>query len=72
MVSSASITMADRQLGQPFYYVTRQLVHLGLGLVLALLVLQVKLSVWERGSFVWLALAWRCWPWCWCRVSVAK
>ncbi len=57
MVSSASITMADRQLGQPFYYVTRQLIHLGLGLVLAVLVLQVKLTVWELGSFIWLALA---------------
>jgi cell division protein FtsW len=57
MVSSASITMADRQLGQPFYFVLRQGIHLGLGLLLAALVLRVKLVVWERGSFVWLALA---------------
>jgi cell division protein FtsW len=57
MVSSASITMADRQLGQPFYFVLRQAIHLGLGLLLAALVLRVKLVVWERGSFVWLALA---------------
>ena len=57
MVSSASITMADRQLGQPFYYTLRQGIHIGLGLLLTALVLQIKLVVWERGSFVWLALA---------------
>lgn len=57
MVSSASITMADRQLHQPFYYAIRQALYIGLGLLLALVLLQVKLSVWERGSFVWLSLA---------------
>ncbi len=57
MVSSASITIADRQLDQPFYYALRQALYIGLGLILALLVLQVKLVVWERGSFVWLAVA---------------
>lgn len=57
IVASASITMADRQLGQPFYYAVRQGVYIGLGLLLAWLVLQVKLSYWERGSFLWLTLA---------------
>lgn len=57
MVTSASVTMADRHWQQPFYYALRQAVYMGLGLGLAALVLQIKLSVWERGSFVWLALA---------------
>ena len=57
MVASASVTMADRQLGQPFYYAIRQGVYIALGLGLGWIVLQIKLTHWERGSFIWLSLA---------------
>jgi cell division protein FtsW len=48
MVASASITTADRQLGQPFYYLIRQSLYAGLGLSVAVLVLKVPLAFWER------------------------
>ena len=35
MVASASITFADRDLGQPFYYAMRQAVYIGIGVMLA-------------------------------------
>ena len=33
MVASASITVADRQMGHPFYYLYRQLIATGLGVM---------------------------------------
>lgn len=53
MVSSASITIADRQLSDPFYYSSRQLSYIGLALVAAIFVLQVPLARLERFS-LWL------------------
>ena len=57
MVASASVTMADRQLGQPFYYAIRQGIYIAMGLGLGWILLQIKLTHWERGSFIWLSLA---------------
>lgn len=48
MVGSASISIADRQTGEPFYYLTRQLMTLGLSMALALVALRVPLDFWER------------------------
>lgn len=53
MVSSASITIADRQLSDPFYYSSRQLSYIGLALVAVIFVLQVPLARLERFS-LWL------------------
>ncbi len=50
MLASASISIADRQLGQPFYYLQRQLMYLGLGGLAALLVLNLRLELWERSG----------------------
>jgi cell division protein FtsW len=50
MVTSASITSADREIGQPFYYLIRQVVYLGAGLAAALACLLVPLHFWERVS----------------------
>ncbi|WP_317623083.1 putative lipid II flippase FtsW [Thiohalomonas denitrificans] len=48
MIGSASVAIADRQTGEPFYYLWRQFAYAGLGLTLALGVLRVPLSVWEK------------------------
>lgn len=50
MVASASITIADRTYGQPFYFLERQALFVGLGLLAGLPVLRVPLEVWERLS----------------------
>jgi cell division protein FtsW len=63
MVGSASVAIADRQLGDSSYYLIRQCVFAGAGLFLGWLVLRVPLHVWERsgpillvGALVLLAL----------------
>ena len=50
MVGSASIAIADRELGQPFYYLIRQSIYVALGLSIASVVLFIPLSIWERFS----------------------
>jgi cell division protein FtsW len=57
MVASASITVADRQLGQPFFYLYRQLIATGLGVMAAMFMLKVRLANWERASMWLLGLA---------------
>ena len=53
MVASASITVADRQMGQPFFYLYRQLIATGLGVVALMFMLKVRLANWERAG-MWL------------------
>ena len=48
MVGSASISLADRQTGEPFYYLMRQALTVGAGLVIGVLVLRLPLETWER------------------------
>jgi cell division protein FtsW len=48
MVGSASVAIADRQLGDPFYYLIRQCIFAGVGVMLGWLLLRVPLHVWER------------------------
>lgn len=48
MTGSASIGISDRETQQPLYYVIRQMLYLGVGLVAALCVLNLRLSVWQR------------------------
>ncbi len=52
MVSSASITMADRELGHPFYYALRQAVFIGLGGAAGLGLFRVRLALLERMGMV--------------------
>jgi len=56
MVGSSSITIAERELGQPFYYLLRQAIYIGVGLVLALAVLRTRLIYWEKAGAALLAL----------------
>jgi cell division protein FtsW len=48
MVASASITIADRELGQPFYYALRQAIFLGAGVGLGVTLFRVRLVLLDR------------------------
>ncbi len=48
MVASASISIAERQTGQPFYYLWRQALFVGIGLLAGVAVLRLRLVYWER------------------------
>ncbi len=48
MVASASIAIAERQTGQPFYYFWRQALFVAAGLFAGMLVLRARLVYWER------------------------
>ena len=48
MVGSASISIADRNNGTPFYYLYRQLLATGLGVFLGALVLLIPMKLWEK------------------------
>lgn len=52
MVGSASITIADKRFGQPFYYLARQTAFLGIGLACGWLVYRTPLVYWRRISGV--------------------
>ena len=47
MVSSASISIAERQFEDPFYYLWRQLIAMGLGTVAALIILRIPMAFWQ-------------------------
>ncbi len=57
MVASASITFADRDLGQPFYYAMRQAIYIGIGVLLAFPVYRVRLALLEQSGLVLLIAA---------------
>ena len=48
MVGSASVAIAERQAGQPYYFLLRQAAYSGMGLFFGALVLRVPMSAWER------------------------
>jgi cell division protein FtsW len=48
MLASASIAVAEKNYGDPFYYLNRQVLFLGMGLVLGLVVYQVRTDFWQR------------------------
>lgn len=50
MIASASAGIAERQLSDPGYYFSRQLLYVAVGLVAAWLAWRIPLSVWERSG----------------------
>ncbi len=48
MIASASAGIAERQLGVPAYYLTRQILYVGVALLLSWVAWRIPLSVWER------------------------
>ena len=57
MVASASITLADRELGQPFYYAIRQSIYIACGLLAGVLLFRVQLLLLERSGMTLLLSA---------------
>ena len=56
MVASASVSLADRQFGQPFYYSIRQFLFIVAGVSAAILVMRTRLLYWEKGGVVLLVI----------------
>jgi cell division protein FtsW len=50
MVASASITIADREYGAPFFFFKRQLAFVALGLVIASVMYRIRLVHWQRSG----------------------
>jgi cell division protein FtsW len=50
MVASVSMPLAEKNFGNPLHYLIRQSQFAGLGLLAGLVVLQIKLSFWEKFS----------------------
>jgi cell division protein FtsW len=50
MMTSASVSIADRQVQEPLHYLERQLVGVGLGLVGAIIAMAIPTLVWEKLS----------------------
>ena len=48
MVGSASVSVADRELGAPFYYLWRQLLFTGMGMLAAIIVVRIPMRVWQE------------------------
>jgi cell division protein FtsW len=57
MMTSASITIADRQVHEPLYYLMRQLNGVWLGVVAAIVAMLIPSSVWERLALPMMLLA---------------
>jgi cell division protein FtsW len=50
MLTSASISVADNSMGQPFYYLLQQLLAVGVGGAMAVLMLRTPTEYWQRAA----------------------
>jgi cell division protein FtsW len=57
MLTSASISLAERNTGNPFFYLQRQLVAVVIGLAGAAVMMRIPTKIWERCGIVLLCLA---------------
>jgi len=57
MVASSSISVADRNFSNPFYYLQRQLLFVAIGLLAALSVFRIRLVQWEKSGMSLLIFA---------------
>lgn len=57
MVASASMGIADRQYGDPMFYVRRHMLYVGLGVVLAILMQRIRLVHWEKSGAMMILFA---------------
>jgi cell division protein FtsW len=57
MVASSSISVADRNFSNPFYYLERQLVFVAIGLLAAVSIFRIRLVQWEKSGMSLLIFA---------------
>jgi cell division protein FtsW len=57
MVASASIGIADQNLGDPLYYLKRQAIYVALGLAAAALAYRIRLAYWQASAGLLLGFA---------------
>ncbi|MGD2160803.1 MAG: FtsW/RodA/SpoVE family cell cycle protein, partial [Gammaproteobacteria bacterium] len=57
MVTSASISVADRNLSSPFYYLQRQAIFIVIGVIAAWFVYQIRLVQWEKSGMALLGFS---------------
>jgi len=57
MVASSSISVADRNFSNPFYYFQRQLVFIVMGVLAAIVVFKIRLVQWEKSGMALLIFA---------------
>ncbi len=48
MVGSASVSIAESKLGEPFYFLWRQLLFTGIGLLTAFIVIRIPMTFWQE------------------------
>lgn len=48
MVGSSSVSVADRELGEPFYYLWRQMLFTGMGMIAAIIVVRIPMRIWRE------------------------
>jgi len=48
MVGSASVSIAEKNIGEPFYYLWRQMMYAGLGLFAAFILVRVPMRIWQE------------------------
>ena len=57
MIESASITITDRTMESPFYYLKRQLIAACIGLTAAFAVTRIRLVYWEKSGMILLGIS---------------
>lgn len=57
MVTSASMPIAEKNIGQPFYFALRQIIFLSVGIVGSILVLRIPIDYWKNMAFIGLLIA---------------
>ena len=57
MVASSSISIAERNFSNPFYYLQRQLIFVVMGVAAALMVFKIRLVQWEKSGVALLIFA---------------
>ncbi|VAW58812.1 Cell division protein FtsW [hydrothermal vent metagenome] len=57
MVCSASISIADSKTSTPFFYLYRQFIAAGLGVLGAMMIFKIRLVYWEKSGMLLLAIA---------------
>jgi len=50
MVASSSMPVADRLFGNPFHFIIRHAIYIGLSLIIASIIMQVSLATWHKHS----------------------